>query len=278
MRLFAFVGCIATAGAPCAARADDTSSADVANARKHFEKARLHYSKGAYREAIVELEAARALDPSAKDLVFNLGVVHEKLANIDEALKWFRQYTTMDLTPQEHGRADAYVRRLEGAKKELEERQAAQRPSASDPMPPNPDFNSPQAPGLPPRLRPPEPSPSSPSARGRLDAWTVTAASTTTAAVVFGVAMAVMAEQERPSAHFVTPRDGTFEELQHRVDKAHRDAVLADLGFGAALASGIATAYLYFGRSRTAPAPTSATTVSAGPLAGGAAFLVKGSF
>ena len=80
---------------------------------------------GSYREAIGELEAAHTLDPNAKDLVFNLGVVHEKLGDIDDALKWFRLYTTMNLTGPERDRADAYVHRLEGAKKELEDKQAA---------------------------------------------------------------------------------------------------------------------------------------------------------
>src|SRR5271165_212779 len=86
--------------------ADETSPANVAAARKHFEKARADYGRGAYREAIGELEAAHSLDPNAKDLVFNLGVVHEKLADIDDALKWFKLYTTMDLVPLERDRAE----------------------------------------------------------------------------------------------------------------------------------------------------------------------------
>ena len=108
------------------ALADETSPANVAAARKHFEKARADYAQGAYREAIGELDAAHALDPNAKDLVFNLGVVHEKLADIDDALKWFKLYTSMNLTPTERDRADAYVKRLEGAKKELDAKRAAE--------------------------------------------------------------------------------------------------------------------------------------------------------
>ncbi len=62
----------------------------------------------ANREAIVELDAARALDPKAKDLVFNLGVVHEKLGDIDEALRYARLYSQMDLEPAERARANSY--------------------------------------------------------------------------------------------------------------------------------------------------------------------------
>src|SRR5579864_2676749 len=109
LRTLALVVCLAAAAAPRLGFAEETSQANVAAARKHFEKARAYYGQGAYREAVTELEAAHALDPSAKDLVFNLGVVHEKLSDIEEALKWFRLYTTMDLVPQERDRADAYV-------------------------------------------------------------------------------------------------------------------------------------------------------------------------
>src|SRR5258708_3629396 len=94
LRTLALLGCIGAATAPRVALADQPSASNVAAARKHFEKARGFYGQGAYREAITELEAAHALDPSAKDLVFNLGVVHEKLSDIDEALNWFRVYTT----------------------------------------------------------------------------------------------------------------------------------------------------------------------------------------
>jgi tetratricopeptide (TPR) repeat protein len=129
LRAWALVACVGVTAAATtgeSARADETSPANVAAARRHFDRARADYGQGAYREAIGELEAAHTLDPNAKDLVFNLGVVHEKLADIDDALKWFRLYTTMNLTPTERERADAYVKRLEGAKKELDDRLAAQ--------------------------------------------------------------------------------------------------------------------------------------------------------
>src|ERR1700722_13757047 len=123
LALLAGLGAAASAHARSAS-AQDTNAANVAAARRHFDKARADYEQGAYREAIAELEAAHALDPSAKDLVFNLGVVHEKLSDIDDALQWFQLYTTMSLTPPERDRADAYIKRLEGAKRELAQRAA----------------------------------------------------------------------------------------------------------------------------------------------------------
>jgi tetratricopeptide (TPR) repeat protein len=276
--MLALAGCIAAAVTPRVVFAEETNTANETSARKHFEKARMLYGKGSYREAIVELEAAHALDSNAKDLVFNLGVVHEKLADIDDALKWFRMYTTMDLTGQERDRAGAYIRRLEGAKREADEK-AAQQPPLPESTPPTtgPGEQQPGSTQSPSRPKP-RPGSSSSAPAGRVDKLTVGAASVSAAALVFGVVMAVIAQQEKPSSNFVTGRDGTVQDLQNQVDKAYRNAILADIGFGVALVSGVATAYLYFGRSRAAPAPTSSMTVSARPLFGGGALLIKGSF
>jgi tetratricopeptide (TPR) repeat protein len=269
LRELALVALVACMAYPRVSAAEDTTEdANVTAAREHFERARKYYGQGAYREAITELEAAHALDPNAKDLVFNLGVVHEKLADIDEALTWFRLFTTMDLTPQERERADAYVKRLEGAKKELEQPQAA-----------------PARPGAPARTRaqPPEivlPPPRPARAPyGRMDGWTVGALSVTSAGLVLGIVMGIKALQDQPPSNFVTGRDGTYGDLDIRRGNAFREAVIADVGFGVSAAGAIASAYLYFARPRMAAMQTTGSTrVSAAPLAGGAALFVQGCF
>jgi tetratricopeptide (TPR) repeat protein len=247
--------------APQLAHADETSPANVAAARKHFDKARADYAQGAYREAIAELDAAHSLDPNAKDLVFNLGVVHEKLADIDDALKWFRLYTSMNLTPTERDRADAYVKRLEGAKKELDAKQAAAAASSATPPPA------------------PPPHDTGPPAHGRIDALTIAGASVTGVALVVGIVMAAKAEQDKPPANFVTTSTQTYDDLENRVNTSHQEAVAADISFIVAAVAAGATTYLYLGRTRDPAAPSSGTTtVSASPLTGGAAFFVQGSF
>jgi tetratricopeptide (TPR) repeat protein len=251
----ALVAAVVGAAPPRLVLADETSPANVAAARKHFDKARANYGRGAYREAIGELEAAHALDPNAKDLVFNLGVVHEKLADIEDALKWFRLYVTMSLTPAEHDRADAYIRRLEGAQREIEAKQADASTSATTP---------PIAP--PPPERPPG---------GRIDALTIGAASVSAAALVFGIVMAAKAESDKPPANFITGKNGTYSDLVNRTSQAHSEAIAADIGFGTAIVFAAATTYLYFARPRTTPAGVG---VSAAPVTGGGAFFVQGSF
>lgn len=274
---------------PRASLAEETNSANVAAARKHFDKARAFYGQGAYRDAIAELEAAHALDPNAKDLVFNLGVVHEKLSDIEDALKWFRQYTTMDLTAQERERADAYIKRLEGAKKELEEKQNAPQQTAPEGAPPSAEGGQPPARTVPPRsttwsqypsgavARAPAPSSAS---FGRVDGLTVGAATLSAAGLVSGVVLGIKALSDRPPTDApTTSARYTYSALMNALDQAHREAILADISFGVALVAGAATAYLYFGRTRSAPTvSTGSTTVSTAPLPGGGALLLKGSF
>jgi tetratricopeptide (TPR) repeat protein len=256
--------------APHPALAEETTTANVAAARKHFEKARSYYGQGAYREAIAELEAAHVLDPSAKDLVFNLGVVHEKLGDIDDALRWFRLFTTMDLTAQERERADAYIKRLEGAKKEVEAKQT-QPPPKPPPPPPHNGASHGQPDTTPsPPPRPPERPPA-----GRVDALTIGALTVTTLGLGFGVVLAVRAWDDKPPSGVMTSKGFTYQDLKNEQQNAHFEAQLADIGFGVALVGAVATTTLYFARPRaTAPAPT----VSAAPIAGGGAMFVQGSF
>jgi tetratricopeptide (TPR) repeat protein len=273
LRTLALVACLAAAStAAQPGQAEDVSPANVAAARRHFEKAKAYYGQGAYREAINELEAAHALDPTAKDLVFNLGVVHEKLGDIDDALKWFRLYTTMALTPQERDRADAYVRRLEGAKKEVEDkqRQAARQSEAQ---------RAEQAASAQPSSTAPPPAESAPE-HGRIDAATITAATFTGAGLVFGVVLGIKALRDRPRSDYVTGRDGTYDDLTAARDQSSREARMADVGFAVSIAAAVTTAVLYFGRTKDpAPAPASASTsVSGAPLPGGGALFVQGSF
>lgn len=246
--------------------AGETSPANVAAARRHFDKARSMYAQGLYREAISELEAAHALDPNAKDLVFNLGVVHEKLADIEDALKWFRLYTSMDLTDAERTRADAYLKRLEGAKKELDAKQAAAAAAAAA------SASASGTPGTPPPERP---------QYGRIDAYTIAAASVAVVGLGTGIILGVKALSDKPPNPAFTGPNLTYQQLQSRTTQAHNEAIGADIGFGVAVAAAAVTAYLYLARPRTTPSPGTGSTsvsVSGAPLTGGGAFFVQGSF
>jgi tetratricopeptide (TPR) repeat protein len=266
LRALALLACIGVAETPSAGRAEETTPANVAAARRHYERARADYEQGGYREAIAELEAAHALDPSAKDLVFNLAVVHEKLTDVDEALKWFRLYATMSLTTQEQDRADAYIRRLEGAKREVEQKLAAEPPPPPAPTPARP----------PPAAQPaPTPMP----VAGRIDGATMIAAGVAGGAFVFGVVMGAKSRQDQPASGFVTGEDGSYADLENRTHLAHREAVMADVSFGFFVLGAAAAAYLFFSRPRVAPAVVAGgATMSASLLSGGGALRLEGTF
>jgi tetratricopeptide (TPR) repeat protein len=201
-----------------------------AEARPHFDKARELYRTGAYREAIRELEAARALDPKGKELVYNLAVVHEKLGEIDDALRELHAYEQMDLSSSERSKAESYARRLEGAKREV-----ARTRAAASPVAPAPAAESP-------------PAPADDGGRGRLDGATLTAGGVMLVAIGVGTAFGIKALADRPSG-FVTGQDGSFADFQHRNDVAHGEAIVADASFGVSIAAAVVTAILYFGRS-----------------------------
>jgi len=260
LHTMALLAGIVAAATPRAGHADATPPANVAAARRHYERARADYEGGAYREAIAELEAAHTLDPNAKDLVFNLALVHEKLGDVDDALRWFRLYSTMTLTHEEEERAEATIRRLEGARRTLEQKQAAQGAPPAAP--------SRAAPKV-------EPVP----AAGGVDAATVTAAGVAGAGFLLGVVMAAKAKQDQPASTFVTGRDGSYADLVNRTDLSHREAVIADIGFGVCVLGAAAAAYLLFSRPHVGPAPAAGgARLSAVPLAGGGALRIEGAF
>jgi len=266
--VLAAVAALGAATGPRPALAQEPEAPSISEARRHFESGRALYSHGAYREALAELQAAHTLDPSAKDLVFNLGVVEEKLGEIDEALRWFHAYTTMTLTPQERERADAYVRRLEGARAEIDHKPPPAEGSAPATAPSATDTEGSPAPLAP--------------ARGRIDAATVAAVSVAGVALAAGVVLGIKATIDRPPSNFVTGVDGSYQDLVNRVHTAHEEAVAADVSFAVAVAAGVAATVLYLTRSRQDGDPSPAgngpsATVSLVPLAGGAGLFVQGS-
>ncbi len=236
----------------------------IAAARAHFTRGRDLYQAGSYREAIVELDKARALDPKAKDLVFNLAIVHEKLAEIDEALRYARLYAVMDLDPAERTRAESYIKRLEGAKAEVLARKAKEVPAEPAAVPP-------------PAERP----------RGRIDVATIVAAAVAVGAAAGGTILGVKALSDQPS-NAVTGENGlTLQGYQNELNSAHALAVGADVCFGAAGAAAIVAGVLYFARYKDAPAPAASappqpaeSSLTFAPLVGksGGGLVFGGSF
>ena len=244
------------------------ASEGPASAEGHAQKGDQFYHDGNYTAAIAEYEQALKLDPAAKILVRNLGIVHEKAGDIDLALKYYRDYGRMDLTDEEREKNGRDVRRLEGAKKAFDEKAAHER-AAQQSQEPDPNQN-----------RPAQPAERAP-AYGRIDALTITAAATAGAGLVWGALWGIKASADKPASGFVTGKDGTFADLSDATSKAHREAVFADVGFGVAILGGVSATLLYLLRMKD-PAPATQSTdkpvVSAVSLPGGGALVVRGTF
>lgn len=198
-----------------------------AEAVKHFERARELYRDGNYRDAISELELANGLDPDAKDLVYNLALVSEKLGRIDDALRWMHRYAEMDLDMPERARADSTIRRLEGAKKSIEDAKPAERVE-------------------------PVAVPAAPPARpmGRIDTYTIGAGAASIVGLGVGTIFGISALSSRPKPGFVTGQNGSYAELEDQAESAHTRAIVSDIGFGLFVAGGVTAACLYFMRPR----------------------------
>ncbi|MGO8997536.1 MAG: tetratricopeptide repeat protein [Polyangiaceae bacterium] len=241
-----------------------TPEQTLAAQQAHQHAARAHelYQQGSYHEAITELETALKLDPNGKDLVFNLGVVHEKLGDIEDALRYFQRYEGMDLDAQERAKADTYLKRLQGARKEVE------KPPEPIPVPVV----------VPPVQLPPE-------HYGRFDWLTASAAVIGVAGLAMGTAYGVKALADRPSGTTTTDTDG-YNQYENSEATAHREAVTADVCFIAGAAGVAGAVVLFFARTRPSASPKAGSAGSAPPpvvlsgtpLRGGGALLLEARF
>lgn len=220
---------------------DAPQTEDQQKAQQHFQRAKELYQAGNYREAISELEVARKLDPKAKDLVMNLGIVHEKLGKYDEAIVHLRSYLEMEgVTAAERTKVEGMIKRIEGAKKEV-------------PPAPTATVVAPATSSAPP------PPPPEPPSHGRIDAATIVAGSIAAVGLVGGSALGIYALSSRPSDGFVTGRDGSYASLQQKTDDAHTFAIVADVALGVGIVAAVVTGWLYFGRTKDPAVPARST-------------------
>lgn len=94
----------------------------------HYQRAANLYTSQRYREALRELEAAYALQPFPR-LLYNLGQVHRKLHQPQQALSYYELYlrTEPDLQPARRSEVEAYIAQL-GGRAALLPAAAAERP------------------------------------------------------------------------------------------------------------------------------------------------------
>ena len=232
-------GSASTEVSPPAVTTPAPSREALDEARRHFDVALECYSRGRYRDAIAELEAARRLDPSGKDLVYNLALVHEKLGELPQALTYLRRYLEMETDAEERARTEASILRLEGALREHDPESLELAPSAPSaataPLPPAPP--------------------------GRLDAWVWGTAGVAISALVVGAVLGVRALALNPGPSDGTGGSRSVDDVRSDAHAAHSSAIGADIAFGVAGVTGAAATLLYFGRAPLASPDATSTAV-----------------
>jgi tetratricopeptide (TPR) repeat protein len=81
---------------------------DVDRAREHFQQAEAYFRAGTYDRAIAEYQAAYDLSPHSA-LLFNIGLAHEQLGELDQAIAYYERYLAQD--PDGVKAAEARARR-----------------------------------------------------------------------------------------------------------------------------------------------------------------------
>lgn len=236
----------------------DAERAPPSEALDHYNRGRAHYQAGRYREAVVELEAALALDPGSPNLVYNLARVHELLGDIEPAIGYYERYHSM-LPPnesEERQRVMGAIQRLRGAQ------QHVVRPSEV----------------------PVGTVPVVATERGVADGafWTVATLSLA-AFVAGGVTGGLALREEKSARDFVLGADGDRKEQLALADKADRLALASDASMAFGAVSGLTAILLFALRTKPvmqtglAPHTPSIFQASVVPTASGWTLSLRGS-
>lgn len=194
------------------------------------DEARELYAHGHYRAAVARLEAALALDPEGKELVYNLALIHERLGEVDAAALYYRRYLAMETVPREREKIQRVLRRLEGAREEL----------GASPEAPKLPPSAPVAPVAPPRVVSP---------------WIVITGLVGATGICTSVVLGISALVRSPGADAMINPSFTADQLVAEAGAAHRQIVGANIALLVGLAATGATVVLY-STSRVAPSPS----------------------
>lgn len=205
------------------------------------DQAKKAYAGGSYREAARLLEQAIQLDPQAAELYYNLGLIYEKLGELDTARTYFESSLSMEKDEGMRSRLQSVLKRIEGAKTEVQPEPAAE-----------------AAPVLP----APPPPPRETGWTDRSDfPWLVAGGTVTGLALVTGVGFGIAALSASPADDEQTGPGTTAMDLEDRASRAGALAMAADVSLGIAIVFGVATGLLAYHGADTSPAQAVAGSV-----------------
>jgi len=200
------------------------------------DEAKTLYGQGKYREAMDRLREALLLDPNAKVLHYNLGLIEEKRGNFEAALTGYRRCLDLETDARERRALLRIIERLEGAQQYA--------PFGVAAAPPPPATSAPAAPKL--------------SGDGDASTWVWVSGGVAVASFGLAAILAASAADAHPGADAETSGDVTVQQLRDDAATAHQLAIGADmmllLGTGAAAATAVLAFTLHDGDGDTGAA------------------------
>ncbi len=179
-----------------------------------YNRGRALYQAGRYREAVIELERALALDPTSPNLVYNVARVYELLGELTKATSYYERYRAMLPASEtaERDRVASILMRLQGARTQV------------IPETPGPPSESLRNPELEREAEPPT------STRGVADTVFWLTAGAGVASLIAGGATGLLAlRAEKDVKNFVVGPDGSPNKRDKLAEHADRLALTSDV-------------------------------------------------
>ena len=179
------------------------------------DEARDLYARGDYAGAVDKLREAVRLDPDAKTLFYNLGLIEEKMGRIDAAIADYKRCLALEEDPDERANLALVIKRLEGARQAM-------------------DFGPAPAPA------PVAPPPPPPSDHG-VSPWVWVTGATALGSFIVTAVLASRASAVDPGDEATTSVATSLEQLEDDAARAHLLAIGADIALGIGVAASAAT-------------------------------------
>lgn len=243
---------------------------EIVRAKALFQQAEVHFSVGEFARALELYKEAYKSKP-LPGFLFNIGQCHRNLGQCDKAVFFYKQYL---LRAGEPANKEEVARLIEICER-------APRPPASVPatLPrsrPAPPASTPSRPVV--RPEPPPPPPPATVRRGLRPAWFWTGVALSAALLGTGVATGALALQK--SSEY-KERDTPIARREELRDAGQALSTAATVTVAAGAATAVGTIVLFiltdFRRSEQRPR-NPAATIGLGPIPGGAAAMLGGTF
>ena len=185
------------------------------------DEAKVLYAKGKYIEAVAKLRRAVKIDPEGKELFYNLGLIQEKMGNLDAAIADYRRCFELESDPDEKLQLARIIKRLEGAR-HYTEFEPGDAPSSGGSAA-SPDGDGTDVGGA------------------TVSPWVWVGAGVSLASFSIAAILALRASDVDPGDDAMTGPDRSLQQLEDDADEAHSLAIGADVMLAVGVAASAVT-------------------------------------